>query len=54
MSPNPSPRPPAATISVNYEHDPAGAAEALLALLRHPASPNKQEVDGTTSPTVSR
>jgi hypothetical protein len=54
VSPNPSPRPPAATISVSYEHDAAGAAEALLALLRGAASPEQREPDDTNNPGVDR
>lgn len=53
MSPNPSPTSPTTRISVEYESDIAGAAEALLVLLR-PNSPTKPGTDGTVSPGVRR
>jgi hypothetical protein len=54
VSPNPSPRPPATTISVTYEQDVVAAAEALLVLLRRPAPPDTRETGKSDDPGVTR
>lgn len=47
MRPNPSRRPPAVTITTEYDHDVDAAAEVLVALLRLPTTPAKPETRKT-------